>query len=121
MNIIETFLNQYGYTLIYTILMSIISYLGYRVQTIYEKYLEQKIKKEQATMVCQAINQLYYNLSNEEKLEKAILNLKIIFSEKNIKTTDLELRFLIESTVHCFKPENLQTYIKEEKNVSNNL
>ena len=115
MNIIETFLNEYGYTLIYTTLMSIISYLGYRVQTIYEKYLEQKIKKEQANMVCQAINQLYKDLPNEEKLEKAITNLKIIFEEKNIKTTALELRFLIESTVNCFKPENLQNYIKEVK------
>lgn len=115
MNIIETFLNEYGYTLIYTTLMSIISYLGYKVQTIYEKYLEQKIKKEQANMVCQAINQLYKELSNEEKLEKAITNLKIIFEENNIKTTELELRFLIESTVNCFKPENLQKYIKEVK------
>ena len=114
MDFLKTFLNEYGYTIIYTVIMSIISYLGYRVQTIYEKYIEQKLKKEQANMVCQAINQLYQNLSNEEKLEKAINNLKIIFNEKNIKTTDLELRFLIESTINCFKPENLKKYIKEE-------
>ena len=119
MEFINNFLNQYGYTLIYTILMSIISYLGYRVQTIYEKYIEQKIKKEQANMVCQAINQLYKNISNEEKLEKAIYNLKIIFEEKEIKVTDLEIRFLIESTVNCNKPDNLKNYIKEVSNDKN--
>ena len=115
MEIIENFLIEYGYEIIYTTIISIISFLGYRVQVVYKKYLEQKMKKEQANMVCQAINQIYSDLTNEEKLEKAKTNLKLIFDEKNIKVTELELRFLIESSVRCFKPDNLENYIKEIK------
>ena len=66
---------------------------------------------------CQQTSNLliYSNLTNEEKLEKAKTNLKLIFDEKNIKVTELELRFLIESSVRCFKPDNLENYIKEIK------
>lgn len=107
MNILESFLIEYVPMLIYTMLMGLISYLGYRAQQIYEKYLNDKLKREQADMVCQAINQLYSNLSNEEKLSKAIENLKTIFLEKSIPSTELELRLLIESSVHKIKKINI--------------
>lgn len=84
-----------------------ISYLGYRAQQIYEKYLNDKLKREQADMVCQAINQLYSNLTNEEKLAKALENLKSIFIENSIPSTELELRLLIESSVHKIKKINI--------------
>ena len=107
MNILESFLIEYVPMLIYTMLMGLISYLGYRAQQIYEKYLNDKLKREQADMVCQAINQIYSNLSNEEKLSKAIENLKTIFLEKSIEATELELRLLIESSVHKIKKINI--------------
>ena len=103
MNIIENFIIQYGAMLIYTILMGIISFIGYRTQFIYNNYVNERIKLEQANIVCRAVNQLYSNLSNEEKLEKAINSLKTILLEKKIEITDLEIRLLIESSVHRLK------------------
>ena len=103
MDFFNQFLNEYVPTLLYTIITSIISYVGLKLQKSYDNYLNEKLKKDNADTVCHAINQLYKGLSGEEKLIKATEALKTIFTEKNIKITDLELRLLIESSVHCSK------------------
>ena len=97
------FMNQYGVTFIHSIAALVLSYVSFEIKRIYNKCVNEKTKKEVVKMVCNAINQLYPNISGEEKLNKAISNSKEILLEKNINISDLELRMYIECYVGCFK------------------
>lgn len=97
------FMNQYGVSIIHSIAVAIISYVSFEVKHIYKKYIYDKTKKDVVRMVCQAVNQVYPNLNNEEKLDKTIINSKEILLEKGISISDLELRMYIESSIGCFK------------------
>ena len=68
-----------------------------------ENLYNERIKKEVVEIVCKAVNQVYSNLSGEEKLKKAMYNATKILEEKNIFATELEIRLIIESTVNSFK------------------
>jgi hypothetical protein len=106
MKFVIDFINQYGTTLLYTVLMAIISYVGLKAKKISEEYIKDKTKKEVVKTVCEAVNQLYKDLTGEEKLSKTIDNSKQILSDKGIEINDLELRMYIESVIGCFKKEN---------------
>jgi hypothetical protein len=100
---INNFINQYGSTILYTILTTIISYLGLMLKKIIKTSYDNKIRKEVVEIVCKAVEQLYSDLSGEEKLNKAMESANEMLNEKGILTTDLELRMLIEWAVHSFK------------------
>ena len=68
-----------------------------------ENLYNERVKKEVVEIVCKAVNQVYSNLSGEEKLKKAMYNATKILEEKNIFATELEIRLIIESTVNSFK------------------
>ena len=63
---------------------------------------EDKVKKEVVQVVVVAIEQLYSELSGEEKLKKAIENATEMLEDRNIFINDLELRMIIESSVNSF-------------------
>ena len=106
MKYITEFMNQYGASLIHSVAVAIISYASIEIKRVYKKHIDDKTKKEVVKTVCQAINQLYPNLSGEEKLNKAILNCNQILKQKGIIINDLELRMYIECTVNCFNQKN---------------
>ena len=99
---LNDFFNQYGATILYIILMAIISYIGLIVKKIIKKNYEDKVKKEVVQVVVVAIEQLYSELSGEEKLKKAIENATEMLEVRNIFINDLELRMIIESSVNSF-------------------
>ena len=103
MKLFSEFINQYGPTLVHSILAMVISYISFEIKKIYQKHNNDLTKKEVINMVCKAINQLYPNETNETKLNQAITNSKEILSEKGIEISDLELRMYIEYTIGCFK------------------
>lgn len=103
MKYIVEFMNQYGVAFIHSIAVAIISYVSIEIKKVYKKYINDKTKKDVINTVCQAINQLYPSLTNEEKLNKVILNSGEILKEKGIIISDLELRMYIESAVNSFK------------------
>ena len=80
----------------------IISYIGLIVKKIIKKNYEDKVKKEVVQVVVVAIEQLYSELSGEEKLKKAIENATEMLEDRNIFINDLELRMIIESSVNSF-------------------
>ena len=82
--------------------MAIISYIGLIVKKIIKKNYEDKVKKEVVQVVVVAIEQLYSELSGEEKLKKAIENATEMLEYRNIFINDLELRMIIESSVNSF-------------------
>lgn len=99
---LNDFFNQYGATILYIILMAIISYIGLIVKKIIKKNYEDKVKKEVVQVVVVSIEQLYSELSGEEKLKKAIENATEMLEDRNIFINDLELRMIIESSVNSF-------------------
>jgi hypothetical protein len=103
MDLLQDFISCYGTTIIYTILTAIASYIGVKVKSIYEKYINDKTKKSVVETVCKAVNQMYDELNGEEKLNKAIENITQVLNEKDISISDIEIRMLIESTVYNFK------------------
>ena len=97
------FVNEYGATILYTVLVAIFGYLGTQIKRLYEKYVNTKVKKEVVEATCKYVEQIYSALSGEEKLQKALESASEMLAEKGITVTDLELRVLIEASVNSFK------------------
>lgn len=103
MEILQEFISTYGVTILYSILTAVASFIGLKLKELYEKYINDKTKKDVVNTVCGAVNQLYQDLNGEDKLNKAIENATAVLNEKGITISDIELRMLIESTVYSFK------------------
>jgi len=102
MEFIKEFISSYGITLLSTILTAVFSYIGLRLKKLYEEKINTDTKEKVVKTVCEAVEQLYKDLSGEEKLEQAIVNASVMLEERGIMITDLELRMLIESTINSF-------------------
>ena len=76
--------------------------MGIVVKRIYEKYINDKTKQAVAKTVVQAVEQIYYDLHGDEKLNMALQSMSEMLAEKNIHISELEMRMLIESAVAEF-------------------
>lgn|SRR5574344_370615 len=113
MNIINAFIQEYGVQILYTILMAIASYVGLKVKSIYEKYVNDKEKRDVVETCVKATEQIYKDLHGEEKYNKAVESITEVLNEKGITITDIEIKMLIESTCQSFIKEISNA--KEEK------
>lgn len=95
MKFISEFISQYGFAIIHSVFLSIVSYVSFSIKKILKKHVDDKTKKEIIVTVCVAINKLYPNLNNDEKFNKIIFNCEQILKEKGIIISDLELRMYI--------------------------
>lgn len=89
-------------SLMTTVLTAIASFIGIKIKAIYEAKVNSQIKRDVVEDVCRFVEQVYTDLHGEEKLNKAIESATEMLSDKGISITELELRVLIESTVHGF-------------------
>lgn len=96
------FVNEYGTTILYTIITAIAGYIGIVVKNLYTKYINDKTKQAVAKTVVQGVEQIYKDLHGEEKLNLALQAASEMLLEKDITITDLELRMLIEAAVAEF-------------------
>lgn len=96
------FMDQYGVTILYTIVTAVFGALGLLAKRIATKYLNSKEKKSVAKTVVLAVEQIYKDLHGDEKLAKALEAAADMLTEKGIAVTDLELRMLIEAAVAEF-------------------
>ena len=80
---ISGFIKEYGNTMLYTVIMAVISYVG----IVIKKFLDDTYKY------------LYGECSGEEKLNYAISIAKEMFADKGISIGDLELRMMIEYSI----------------------
>lgn len=85
-----------------TIVTGLFTYIGIMVKNQYTKYVNDKTKKDVVTTVVQAVEQIYKDLHGEEKLNKAVEGATEMLNEKGIAVSELELRYLIESSVNAF-------------------
>ena len=96
------FINTYGTTILYAIITTIAGYIGIAVKKIYQKYVDDKIKKDVAKTVVQAVEQIYKDLHGEDKLNMALQNASEMLELKGIIITELELLMLLEAAVSEF-------------------
>ena len=85
-----------------TVLTGLFTYIGVMVKSQYTKYVNDKTKKDVVATVVQAVEQIYKDLHGEEKLNKAVEGATEMLNEKGIAVSELELRYLIESSVNAF-------------------
>lgn len=102
MNFVNEFISMYGTTILYSILTAIAGYIGIVVKNLYEKYINDKTKKDVVNTCVRAVEQLYTDLHGQEKLDKCIESVSAMLGEKGITITDIEVRMLIEAAVNEF-------------------
>lgn len=96
------FMNQYGWQIVFTIVMAIAGYFGIVAKNVATKYLDNKTKKDVAKTAVQFVEQVYKNAHGEEKLNAALDAASDMLAEKGINITYLELRCLVEAAVGEF-------------------
>jgi uncharacterized membrane protein YraQ (UPF0718 family) len=86
------------------ILTAIAGIVGTQIKKLYERYADTKTKKEIATTVVEAIEQVArtQKWTGEQKFTEAKKNIIQYFNNVGIKTTDIEIELLIESAVNSF-------------------
>lgn len=102
-------------------LITILGATGTWLGTLVGKWIKEKVdteeKKKIVETTCKYVQQVYKDLDGQSKLEKAKEAIIEQLNNKGIIITDLELRVLIESTVHSFKSgviEGATSVIEEE-------
>ena len=96
------FISEYGTQILYLIFTAIAGYVGIVLKNIYQKYVNNQVKKDVVRTVVQGIEQIYKDLHGEEKLNKALEAASGMLMEKGITITEFELKMLIEATVAEF-------------------
>lgn len=102
MDIFTQFINEYGTTILYTILTALAGYIGIWVKSLYTKYINDKTKQDVVKTCVSAVEQLYKDLHGEEKYNKVVESVSEMLMKKGITITDLELKMLIEAAVGEF-------------------
>lgn len=99
---INEFINEYGMTILYTLLTAFAGYIGLWIKKLYTKYINDKTKREVVKICVQAVEQLYKDLHGEEKYNEVVSSVSQMLEEKGISITELEIKMLIEATVGEF-------------------
>jgi intergrase/recombinase len=113
MELFLEFVNQYGTTILYTVLTALFGYFGIIAKKYFDKWFETKEKKEIAKEVVKFTEQVYKSLHGHEKLTKAMEAMSQMLAEKGINITELEMQVLLEAAVaefnKAFEKENTVT------------
>jgi hypothetical protein len=104
------FINEYGTTIMYAVVVAIAGYFGTVAKTLYTKYINDKTKQAVAKTVVRGVEQIYKDLHGEAKLAKALEAASEMLAEKGITVSELELHMMIESAVLEFN----EAFIKAE-------
>ena len=106
MNIFTQFMQEYGTTILYTVLSTVFTalagYIGLWAKSLYEKYVNDKTKADVVKTCVAAVEQLYKDLHGEDKYNKVVESVSEMLAEKGITITEIELKMLIESAVAEF-------------------
>lgn len=95
----ETFINEYGTTLIYTVVTAILGFIGIALKNILERFVNDKRKQKIVETCVNAAEQIYKELKGKEKLEKVKENIVAMLNEKGLTISELEMDMLIEAAV----------------------
>lgn len=105
MNAFGEFIQQYGATILYTIITAILGYLGITIKNLISKYLNDKTKREVVKACVRATEQMFKDLHGEEKVQKVIEYATDILLSKGIEISASEIRVLLEQFVQEMNAE----------------
>ena len=98
----KEFIASYGMEIICTIISALVGYLALGIKKLVDKHLNDNTKKAVAKTVVQAVEQIYKDCNGDDKLTMGITFMSELLNEKGIKTTETEIRLLIEEAVAEF-------------------
>lgn len=96
---VQEFLAQYGMELVSTIVMAIMGFVGICIKNIIKKFSDERTKEQVCKTAVKAVEQMYADLTGDERYEKAVESVTEMLEEKGISATELEVKMLIESAV----------------------
>lgn len=95
----KEFIAQYGMEIISTAVMAIFGFVGICIKNVIKKYSDERTKEQVCKTVVKAVEQMYSDLTGDERYEKAVESVSEMLAEKGIGATELEVKMLIESAV----------------------
>lgn len=96
---VQEFLTQYGMELVSTVVVAIMGFIGICIKNIIKKISDDRTKEQVCKTVVKAVEQMYSDLTGDERYEKAVESVSEMLAEKGIGATDLEVKMLIEAAV----------------------
>lgn len=96
------------FNLLITIISFIIVVFIKKIKNIYETKITDETKRNVIKTVVKAVEQIYYDLSGSEKLQKAKENIINMLNEKGITISELELDMMIEEICNSIKKETFE-------------
>ena len=94
--------NLYGAEILGTLLLALAGIFGMIAKNLASKYLDTDTKRTLAKIVVQFVEQVYKDMHGEEKLNAALDVFNEMLLEKNIHSTELEMKVLLEAAVAEF-------------------
>lgn len=95
----ETFVSEYGTTLIYTVATAILGFIGIAIKGVIERFVNDKRKQKIVETCVNAAEQIYKELKGNDKLEKVKENIVAMLNEQGLTISELEMDMLIEAAV----------------------
>ena len=92
-------LATYAMEIIKVIALMIFTIIGVSAAKLQAKYINTETKRKVAATTVAYIEQVYKDLHGDEKLARALAVAASILSQKGIKTTEEELKVLLEAAV----------------------
>ena len=96
---VQEFLTQYGMELVSTVVVAIMGFIGICIKNVIKKISDDRTKEQVCKTVVKAVEQMYSDLTGDERYEKAVESVSEMLEEKGIGATELEVKMLIESAV----------------------
>ena len=96
---VREFLTQYGMELVSTVVVAIMGFIGICIKNVIKKISDDRTKEQVCKTVVKAVEQMYSDLTGDERYEKAVESVSEMLEEKGIGATELEVKMLIEAAV----------------------
>ena len=98
----EEIFSAYVLPAVVAVVTALAGFVGAQIKTLYQRYVNDRIKRDVAQTCVKAAEQLYHDLGGPEKLKKAQEGVRQMLEEKGIPISELEMNLLIESAVAEF-------------------
>ena len=98
----EEIFSVYVLPAVVAVITALAGFVGAQIKTLYQRYVNDRIKRDAAQTCVKAAEQLYHDLGGPEKLKKAQEGVRQMLEEKGIPISELEMNLLIESAVAEF-------------------
>ena len=98
----EEIFSAYVLPAVVAVITALAGFVGAQIKTLYQRYVNDRIKRDVAHTCVKAAEQLYHDLGGPEKLEKAKEGIVEMLNEKGIPISEMEMDLLIESVVQEF-------------------